>query len=122
MYMDGATKIKIMEKSDFKALQILYFFSMSKEEQLPLIGFTDKEWFIEENSSNIGANYLHGLCAACLEYVSGNYFDYDHITEFRKVILYIGDHFDPKYWIFEVLSESEEWNSARHLANPTEIL
>lgn len=105
-----------MQKSDYIGINIIYFFSLDKDDQKLLVGKTREQWFIEEDSSNAGANYLCGLCAVCLEYVNGPIFENEHICEFRNRILKLSNNLDPEFWTFEILSESREWEEVRRLA------
>jgi hypothetical protein len=106
-----------MGKEDFVAWQIMQFFSIGGAEQKLLIGNTDEEWFIEEDENNVGANYLIGLCAAYLECPRCGVFDVDSVDQFREKVLFVKDHFDPAYWRFDDLCETEEWQALRKLAN-----
>ena len=105
-----------MQKSDYIGINIIYFFSLDKNDQKLLIGETREQWFIEEDSSNAGANYLCGLCAACLEYVNGPIFEDDDICEFRNKILKLSNNLNSEFWGFEILSESREWEEVRRSA------
>ncbi len=70
-----------MDKSEVRYWQLVWVFSMDKTAQALLIGTTDDHWFIEENDTNCGANYLKGLCLALSE---GFRPDSSHATELLR--------------------------------------
>jgi hypothetical protein len=56
-----------MEEPFVDFWQICWFFQMEPDFQHALIGHTEEQWFIEEDDSNKGANYLVGICLAFIE-------------------------------------------------------
>lgn len=106
-----------MDKSEVRYWQLVWFFSMDKTAQASLIGPTDDQWFIEENDTNCGANYLIGLCLALSE---GFRPDSSHADDLWRAVCEASAHLEPDYWIFGRLSDSPEWTRARKSA--TELL
>jgi hypothetical protein len=93
--------------------QLVRFFSMEESAQESLIGSTERQWFIEENKDNFGANYLIGLCHALSEgWRPFNPF----ADELFRVVLAASEHLEPEYWVFKSLSNSPEWTRARAAA------
>lgn len=98
--------------------QFVWFFSMDEADQASLIGRVEEQWFIEENETNAGANYLIGVCLAFFE-ISPPQLDQaleQQVHKLRHAVNDLAQDLDPANWAFHTLSKSDGWHSARSLA------
>ena len=98
--------------------QFVWFFSMDESNQEALIGPVEDQWFIEEDETNTGANYLIGVCLAFFE-ISPPWLDQKlepQIQTLRHAVVRLSEDLKPKNWAFHTLAKSEGWRSARSIA------
>jgi hypothetical protein len=98
--------------------QFVWFFSMEESAQEALIGPVDSQWFIEEDETNVGANYLLGVCLAFFE-ISPPWREQKlepQIRTLRRDVNCLSNDLEPKNWAFRNLAKSEKWRSIRNTA------
>jgi hypothetical protein len=105
-----------MEKSNAIYWSIVWFFALKEEEQEMLFGQTEEQWFIEENTKNIGANYLKGVCIAFDEFAGYRFVESILAEELKSVVRTISENYKPAYWNFDILKKTNEWKLARKKA------
>ena len=91
---------------------------MDESAQEGLIGPVDSHWFIEEDETNHGANYLIGVCLAFFEISppSSNPKLEPQIHRLRHIVQRLSDDLMPRNWAFSSLAKKEEWKLARSIA------
>ncbi len=98
--------------------QFVWFFSMDEADQESLIGTVDSHWFIEEDETNKGANYLIGVCLAFFE-ISPPLRQQGleaQISALRRTVQRLSEDLVAGNWAFRVLAQKEDWGSARNIA------
>jgi hypothetical protein len=98
--------------------QFVWFFSMDETDQESLIGPVDSQWFIEEDETNKGANYLIGVCLAFFEIsppLSKQPVE-SQISTLRHTAQRLSEDLVPSNWAFRALAQKEDWKSARKIA------
>jgi hypothetical protein len=98
--------------------QFVWFFSMEESAQEALIGPVDSHWFIEEDETNSGANYLLGVCLAFFEVSppSSTPELEAQMHQLRHIVQRMSEDLVPRNWAFHSLAKKEEWNLARNIA------
>jgi len=98
--------------------QFVWFFSMDEGDQKLLIGPVDSQWFIEEDETNKGANYLIGICLAFFEISppGGKRELESQIHALRHTVNRLSNDVIPSHWAFQTLAQTEDWKSARNIA------
>lgn len=110
--------MKHMDKIKPLFWQFVWFFSMDESAQEALIGPVDSRWFIEEDETNLGANYLIGVCLAFFEIsppLSNSELG-SQIHQLRRMVQRLSDDLVPGNWAFPSLAKREEWKSIRSIA------
>src|SRR5689334_3464066 len=98
--------------------QFVWFFSMEEADQESLIGPVESYWFIEEDETNTGANYLIGVCLAFFEIsppLSNRELEHQ-IHTLRRTVQQLSEDLVPGNWAFRALAQRADWKSARSIA------
>ena len=106
-----------LDKIEAYTWQLVWFFSMSPDQQDALILSEVVDGFVKEDSSNRGANYVFGLTVSLNNVRAANEDSEAALDNLRsRLSLLQGRFTKPRQWGIQAMNTTSEWAEIRELA------